>query len=59
MPIVLVHLFILFVKEYIMAVAVAELISPQEYLELERKSETKHEYIAGRIVEMAGASEES
>lgn len=55
----LVHLFILFVKEYIMAVAVAELISPQEYLELERKSETKHEYIAGRIVEMAGASEES
>lgn len=41
-----------------MTVAVAELISPQEYLELERKSLTKHEYIAGRMVEMAGASEE-
>ncbi|MCB0063891.1 MAG: Uma2 family endonuclease [Caldilineaceae bacterium] len=40
-----------------MAVAVAELISPQEYLELERKSETKHEYIAGRVIEMAGGSE--
>lgn len=39
-----------------MAVAVAELISPQEYLELERKSETKHEYIAGRMIEMAGAT---
>jgi hypothetical protein len=34
--------------------AVAELISPQEYLELERQSTTKHEYIAGRVVEMAG-----
>lgn len=41
-----------------MTVAVAELISPQEYLELERKSLTKHEYIAGRIVEMAGATRE-
>ncbi len=38
--------------------AIAELISPQEYLELERKSPTKHEYIAGRIVEMAGATKE-
>lgn len=38
--------------------AVAELISPQEYLELERKSETKHEYLEGRMIEMAGASEE-
>ncbi|MEZ4658525.1 MAG: Uma2 family endonuclease [Caldilineaceae bacterium] len=37
--------------------AVAELISPQEYLELERQSETKHEYIDGRMVEMPGASE--
>jgi Uma2 family endonuclease len=37
--------------------AVAELISPQAYLELERQSTTKHEYIAGRVVEMAGGSE--
>lgn len=37
--------------------AVAERIFPQEYLELERKSEVKHEYIDGRMVEMAGASE--
>ncbi|MEZ4709686.1 MAG: Uma2 family endonuclease [Caldilineaceae bacterium] len=37
--------------------AIAERISPQEYLELERKSETKHEYINGRMVEMPGASE--
>ncbi len=37
---------------------VAELISPQEYLELERKSPTKHEYIAGRMIEMAGATKE-
>ena len=36
--------------------AVAELISTQEYLELERKSAAKHEYIDGRIVEMTGAS---
>ncbi|MEZ4614986.1 MAG: Uma2 family endonuclease [Caldilineaceae bacterium] len=36
---------------------VAELISPKEYLELERQSKTKHEYIAGRMVEMAGGSE--
>ena len=39
-----------------MAVAVAELISPQEYLELERASSIKHEYIAGRMVEMVGAT---
>ncbi|MCB0090417.1 MAG: Uma2 family endonuclease [Caldilineaceae bacterium] len=37
-------------------VAIAERISPQEYLALERKSETKHEYINGRMVEMTGAS---
>ena len=37
--------------------AVAELISPQEYLALECKSETKHEYIDGRMIEMPGASE--
>ena len=38
--------------------AVAELISSQEYLELERASLTKHEYIAGQMIEMAGASRE-
>lgn len=37
--------------------AVAELISPEAYLELERKSSIKHEYIDGRMVEMAGSSE--
>ncbi|MEZ4860524.1 MAG: Uma2 family endonuclease [Caldilineaceae bacterium] len=37
-------------------VAVAELISPQEYLEVERKSQIKHEYISGRMIEMAGAT---
>ncbi|MEZ4658526.1 MAG: Uma2 family endonuclease [Caldilineaceae bacterium] len=36
--------------------AIAERISPQEYLELERKSATKHEYINGWMVEIAGAS---
>lgn len=37
-------------------VAVAERISPQEYLELERKSEVRHEYIDGRMVEKIGDS---
>lgn len=37
--------------------AIAELLSPQEYLEIERKSETKHEYIDRRMVEMPGTSE--
>lgn len=36
--------------------AVAELISPQEYLELERKGDVKHEYIDGQMIETAGAS---
>jgi Uma2 family endonuclease len=30
------------------------LYTPEEYLELERKSENRHEYIDGEIFEMAG-----
>ena len=37
--------------------AVAELISPQEYLAFERTSETKHEYINGQMIETVGATE--
>ncbi len=32
------------------------LYSPEEYLELERGSEVRHEYIDGEIYEMAGAN---
>jgi len=37
--------------------AVAKLVSPKKYLELERKSEVRHEYIDGRMIEMTGANE--
>lgn len=32
-------------------------ISPEEYLRMERQSETKHEYLHGEVFAMAGASE--
>lgn len=32
-------------------------LTPEDYLTLERKSETKHEYFSGEIFSMAGASE--
>jgi Uma2 family endonuclease len=34
-----------------------ELLTPAEYLEIERRSEVKHEYIDGRMYAMSGASE--
>jgi len=37
--------------------AALKLLTPAEYLAFERKSETKHEYYAGNIYTMAGASE--
>src|SRR2546427_12582968 len=40
-----------------MSVAVAErLITPDEYLAAERVAENKSEYLAGRVVPMAGAA---
>jgi Uma2 family endonuclease len=33
-------------------------LSPEEYLEWEKKSEFKHEYIDGEVFEMAGASDD-
>ena len=38
-----------------MATEARKLVSPEEYLELERAAETRHEYIDGEIVAMAGA----
>lgn len=34
----------------------AKLLTPEEYLAFERKSKTKHEYFAGRLVEMAAGA---
>ena len=34
-----------------------DFVTPGEYIELERKSEFRSEYIAGRIFAMSGASE--
>jgi Uma2 family endonuclease len=39
-----------------MAVPAIKYTSPQEYLELERASKEKHEYFAGKVLAMAGAS---
>lgn len=39
-----------------MAVPAIKNTSPQEYLELERASKEKHEYFAGKVLAMAGAS---
>ncbi len=36
-----------------------DLISVDEYLEGERSSEVRHEYVAGRIYAMAGASRDA
>ncbi len=39
-----------------MAAHASEYLSPDEYLALERQSETKHEYFDGRMVAMVGGS---
>jgi Uma2 family endonuclease len=39
-----------------MATPVRDYLSPEEYLALERRSETKHEYWDGRMVAMVGGS---
>ena len=39
----------------LMTSAVAHQFTEAEYLALERASETKHEFLAGQIVNMAGA----
>ncbi len=39
-----------------MAVADVQLISPEEYLSIERGAKEKHEYFEGKVVAMAGAS---
>jgi len=39
-----------------MEVEATRLLTPAEYLAFERASETKHEYVAGELVAMAGAS---
>lgn len=36
----------------------SDYVSPSAYLALEREADTKHEYVAGQIVAMAGASRE-
>lgn len=41
-----------------LAVTAEKLYMPEEYLELEREAEEKHEFIDGEIVAMAGASRE-
>ena len=39
-----------------MAAEIKSLLTPAEYLAFERASETKHEYVAGEVTAMAGAS---
>lgn len=41
---------------YYLSMSSVDFETPGEYLELERKSETRNEYIAGRIFAMSGAS---
>ena len=38
--------------------AVQTYLTPEEYLDWERKSDTKHEYLRGEIIAMSGASRE-
>lgn len=38
--------------------AVQTYLTPEEYIDWERKSDTKHEYLRGEIIAMSGASRE-
>ena len=38
------------------SIAARTYLTPEEYLAFERKATTKHEYLAGEIVAMSGAS---
>jgi Uma2 family endonuclease len=54
----LAEIFAYFLLNYLMASVLEKTISVAEYLERERTSEVKHEYLDGMVREMSGASRE-